>query len=267
MATKQNFRAQAKLVPLSYLHRGEYVTGSETSASYLKITNELELVRINCIAAVVRREDLGSITILTIDDGTDNITVRIFDGRAGIDTISVGQVVLVVGRIREYNAERYIAAEIIRSVSPRWLRYRSLLLHHNILLESNILEKKKVVEIEETKEKPKTVQKQKINTVSYSTGEINKTNKESNLSVTAVVEEKKEISVSASSSLDTLESPVDVNPYIELMSLIAKLDSGDGVPLEVVIYESVFQNTEELLQKMMETGDIFQNMPGKVKVL
>ena len=87
MAVKQNFRAEAKILPLSYLHSGEYIVGNETANSYLKLKDNSELVRVNCIAAVVRREDLGTITILTIDDGSDNVSVRIFDKKKNITDI------------------------------------------------------------------------------------------------------------------------------------------------------------------------------------
>ena len=58
-----------------------------------------------------------------------------------------------------------------------------------------------------------------------------------------------------------------ITELLKLMSLISELDLGPGVALEVVVTKSQFDNTEELLKKMMESGDIFQNVPGKVKVL
>ncbi|MAG60952.1 hypothetical protein CL619_04150 [archaeon] len=265
MATKQSFRAEAKLVPLSYLYLGKYVVGNETSASYLKLENKEELIRINCVAAVVRREDLGSITVFTIDDGSDNISVRIFDKRKHIDSINVGQVILVVGRIREYNTERYIAAEIIHSVESRWLKYRSLLLHSKMQKMKN----EKIVDEfkkEETKEEIESVviQETPLNTMTYSSTVDTALSNNDSTFVGSVTLEKKEKVVETSPVFEVANTE---NPYLELMSLISKLDSGKGVALEVIINESNYSNTEELLQKMMETGDIFQNMPGKVKVL
>ncbi len=250
MVTKQNFRAQAKLVPLSELHLGKYITGNETSTSYLQLKDETELVRVNCIAVVVRREDQGSITIFTIDDGSDNINVRIFDGRVGFDNINVGQVVLIIGRVREYNTERYIAAEIIRPVKSRWLRYRSLLLHPK----SNETRKIEIIPQENIN----------LNTVSYS-GAVNKEFDIDSSHIKKKVDEKEKNKPVVAIVPNILSE--DVNPYVELMQIIVKLDTGEGVALESIIAESQFSNTEELLQKMMETGDIFQNLPGKVKVL
>jgi RPA family protein len=258
MATKQNFRAEARIVPLSFLHSGTYIVGNETSTSYLKLIDQTELIRINSVAAVVKREDLGAITIFTIDDGSDNISVRFFEPRKILDNIAVGNVVLIIGRIREYNSERYIAAEIIRSVSSRWLKYRSLILHS------------KKQEIEES-----SIEKQKVNTLSYSnSNQIDSTAVNSKsfekIKKTIDLEDKKIEEKKVIENVPTLTSPeaaTYINPYLELMTLISKLDSGNGVALEEIIRESQFSNTEEILQKMMENGDIFQNLPGKVKVL
>ena len=90
MANTQQFRAEAQLVPLSYLHLGDYITGSEKIASCVRLSEDVQFSRVNCIAAIVRREDLGSIVVLTIDDGSDTISVRIFDNTIKIDSLSVG---------------------------------------------------------------------------------------------------------------------------------------------------------------------------------
>ena len=37
--------------------------------------------------------------------------------------------------------------------------------------------------------------------------------------------------------------------------------------MEEIISKSPLNNTEQLLEKMLESGEIFQNSPGKVKVL
>ena len=56
-------------------------------------------------------------------------------------------------------------------------------------------------------------------------------------------------------------------PIQKLTNLIKELDTGDGVLIEEVISKSPLNDTEQLIEKMLENGDIFQNLPGKVKVL
>ena len=56
-------------------------------------------------------------------------------------------------------------------------------------------------------------------------------------------------------------------PYEIISKLISQLDKGEGVMIEEILEKSPLDKTEELIEKMLENGDIFQNMPGKVKLL
>ena len=128
MVEQKSLRAIAKLVAISTLYTGQYITGNENAASVLRLDSGEEIIRINIIGTLVTREDLGSITIFRLDDGGDSINLRFFETSKKLDLLQIGSVVLVVGRLREYNSERYVAVEIIKLISPRWLKYRSLLL-------------------------------------------------------------------------------------------------------------------------------------------
>lgn len=59
----------------------------------------------------------------------------------------------------------------------------------------------------------------------------------------------------------------DTFPQAKVIQLIQQLDRGDGAFIEEILEKSALQETELLLQKMLEKGDIFQIIPGKVKVL
>ena len=56
-------------------------------------------------------------------------------------------------------------------------------------------------------------------------------------------------------------------PTQKLIQIIQKLDGGEGVLIEKLIKESPLKETEQIIEKMIKNGDIFQNLPGKVKVL
>lgn len=58
------------------------------------------------------------------------------------------------------------------------------------------------------------------------------------------------------------ESPVD-----KLMSLIRKLDIGDGAPFDDISRESKLQNCEDYLNRLLELGEVFEVKPGRFKVL
>ena len=59
----------------------------------------------------------------------------------------------------------------------------------------------------------------------------------------------------------------EVLPVEKVMNLIKELDKGQGVLIEELIERSPLKETEVLLTKMLEKGEIFQNAPGKVKML
>ncbi len=53
----------------------------------------------------------------------------------------------------------------------------------------------------------------------------------------------------------------------KIRELIKELDQGEGALIEEVKEKAKVEKVEELLEKMLEKGEIFQNLPGKVKVL
>ncbi len=66
-------------------------------------------------------------------------------------------------------------------------------------------------------------------------------------------------------SSDTIE---DLSlPSEKIIKIIRELDKGQGVFIEELIEKSPMDRTEKIIEKMLEQGDIFQNLPGKVKVL
>ena len=57
------------------------------------------------------------------------------------------------------------------------------------------------------------------------------------------------------------------NPNEEIYLLIKKLDSGDGASIEDVVSESKNKESEGIIEKLLQNGDIFEIRPGRVKVL
>lgn len=53
----------------------------------------------------------------------------------------------------------------------------------------------------------------------------------------------------------------------EVCSLIKKLDNGDGVSVEDVVNNSKSSEAEAVINRLLESGDIFEIRPGRLKVL
>lgn len=248
---KSFFRFPAVKVTIKDLEEGEYIEEKEQNPNYIIIKENSKLFRLNVIATLVHKELRGSVTSILIDDGTGKIVLRLFEENKAALNLEIGDVVQIIGKVRIFNQEKYIFPEIIKKVNSSWLKVRALELQ--IQNQKNM--KKKVKNTEEiSTKKAKTEEKSQAK-------EPLKT-----ISVTAKkpVEEKPiEFQVVS----EEIEENDPLLPFEKLSQLIALLDKGDGVLIEEVIEKSPLEKTEELIEKMLENGDIFQNLPGKVRLL
>ncbi|MFH1711323.1 MAG: OB-fold nucleic acid binding domain-containing protein [Nanoarchaeota archaeon] len=91
---------------------------------------EKKIYRINIVANIVDKyasEAEKKYSTFTIDDASGQIKLKIFgDDTEKFKNIVQGNTVIVIGTIRCYNDELYIAPEIIRETDPRYLLVRKL---------------------------------------------------------------------------------------------------------------------------------------------
>ncbi|MBR9675827.1 hypothetical protein GOV05_02355 [Candidatus Woesearchaeota archaeon] len=100
---------------------GEYVKEEGWNPNYVK-TSLGNISRVNVIGFVIEKNEEESVVI---DDSTSNINLRNFENKQILNKPQIGDLVLVVGKIREYNNSRYLLADIIRKLeSPDWLKVR-----------------------------------------------------------------------------------------------------------------------------------------------
>jgi len=103
---------------------------------------------VNIVANVVNKfenEDKSYIGI-TMDDSSAQIRLKTWreDTRI-LENISIGDIVLIIGKIKKYNEEIYILPEIVKKVSPNDEILRKL----ELIKEYGIPEKNKIVLIKE----------------------------------------------------------------------------------------------------------------------
>ncbi len=208
-------RHVATKVLIRQLLEGEYIQESDFIPNYLLTANQQRIYRLNVMAAILQKEMRGSITDLYLDDGTGKIAVRSFEDDSSIRQLSVGEIVMVIGRLRIYAQERYIAPEIISKVSPSWLKVRSLelgLADHSSLL-------------------PNT----------------------------------EELLVPPLPQQDNAKK--DALPRQKMVQLIMELDRGEGVAVQDLLERSPLEGAEGIIERMLQSGEIFQISPGRVKIL
>ncbi len=180
----------------------------ELSAGYVKLNNA-NVSRVNVIAALVHKSE-GSFANAVIDDGTGKIPLRAFENTGIFSKADVGDFVIVVGKIREFNSERYIMPEILRKIDVGWMNLRRIELKNNVVADDV---------------------------------KVNK-------------------SMNGSDLVEKADSAADA-----IYMLIKKLDSGDGASVDEIIKGSNYGNAESAITRLMESGDIFEVKPGRLKVL
>ncbi len=217
-------------VNISDIIEGEYVKEDGWTPNYVS-TNKGHVSRVNIIGVVVSKEESAYDTLM-IDDSTGSISVRSFENKEMLKTPLVGQIVILIGRVREYNGEKYILAEIVRAIDDKkWVQVRKKELESEV---KDFEAKNKDIVKEERKEFENTLESKKE----------------------VVIPKKDEMVLQPQS-----------NPYELVLGLIKSLDTGFGVSYEEVILDSKIKNCEEIITSLIEEGEIFEIRPGILKVL
>jgi RPA family protein len=123
MSTQQETqrRQVACKLKVSDIMQSEYVKNSGWEPNFI-LTPYGKASRVNIIGFVVSKEgsDEKSQT-LVVDDGTGSMTLRLFEA-IKVGDLNLGDLVLVVGRPREWNGQKYVVPEIVKKVDDKaWL--------------------------------------------------------------------------------------------------------------------------------------------------
>lgn len=222
----------------------------EEGTNYLLTPDQKKIYRLNLMAIILEKEIQGNITNFLLDDGTSTIVLRSFEDNKKIRELNVGDVIITIGKLRIYNQEKYISPEIIKKIDPDWLKIRA-------------------------KEMESLIQKisKRSSEIEINTQLIKQDNKDNVIKEN--IKEEKVISVEKSDEFEEfgeieevmIEEKNELLPNQKIFQLIKEMDSGSGVAIEEIIHKSSLKDTEIIIQKMLEKGDIFQNSPGKIKVL
>jgi RPA family protein len=128
---------------------GKYVKEEGWNPNYVE-SGGRKISRVNLIGTIVSKESVESFQSLTLDDGTGKITARTFEKNIVLDSLDIGDVVLIIGRPREYGRERYVLIEIIKKIdNKKWILYRKAELDKVVIEEEPVSEKEIKNEVEE----------------------------------------------------------------------------------------------------------------------
>lgn len=231
-------RQTAYVVTAESLQNGRYEKSpGEFEPNYVILQDGRKVSRINIIAAVVSITEDPTFKSFIIDDGTAKMSARIFDKELFQD-IQIGDLILLIGRPREFGSEIYLVPEIMKKIQdPKWVEHRKVLLSKisPIKTTTNItqtqeenFEETEVIEIVNT-------QTDNANTLTNKPPEIKQDQESKDLTEEDIIEK------------------------------IRKLDKGEGVFIEDLTKLS--ENSEKQVKNLLEQGEIFEIKPGRVKVL
>jgi RPA family protein len=119
MAEQEIKRQTAYKCTIATLNKGVFIKKQGWESNYL-MTEYGDFSRVSIIAVIVSKDENS----VTLDDGTGQINGRVFERVEQLDKLDVGNVVLVIGRPREFNNTIYLTIEIINIIETGWISYR-----------------------------------------------------------------------------------------------------------------------------------------------
>lgn len=106
-------RMVARKVHIPDITKGSWVRKEGFEPSYIETERGEHVSRARILATVVDKfvsED-QSFASITLDDGRDTIRAKVFQDTTPLSHVKAGDVIDVIGKIREYNGEIYINLE------------------------------------------------------------------------------------------------------------------------------------------------------------
>ena len=124
----QQKRQTAFRIWIKDILQSKYYVDEGWNPNYISLPNGEKISRVNLIATVisVSKEDEHQ-NVIFVDDGSAEIAVRSFNEIDMFNGLSIGDIAQIVGKIREFNGEKYIVPEIIKKINNhQWLYLRKL---------------------------------------------------------------------------------------------------------------------------------------------
>ncbi|MFB6217135.1 MAG: OB-fold nucleic acid binding domain-containing protein [Candidatus Aenigmatarchaeota archaeon] len=256
MADGNQKRLTAKKVPVEDVVNGTYHTQEGFKSNYIVTPRGEKVSRVNLIGTVMAKfiNDDETYGFLVLDDETETIRGKFFQDMEPLESVKEGDLVRMVGKIREYEDEIYVNPEIVKSIDDPneftlWLA--------DIL---NRLEKLEKVRdrIEELKqEDPENYKEKAVEEFGEET-------------VRNILEAPDTGESEDMSETETGEAEKDGGEIKNaVLSKIEDMDEGKGASYQDITesldYEE--QDIEEVINDLLTDGTCFEPRPGRIKKL
>lgn len=228
---------------------GTYITQPGFESNYVLTDAGIRHSRVRIMATIVDKflSESGKLASITLDDGTATIRAKIFNTSTFFDKVSIGDVVDLVGRLREYQGEIFILPETVKKIdNPNWELLRELEIRG---FQKEWSDKRSSV-IENSKQTSDMDELKKIMKERY-----------------AILPEDVE-TIMQSVSAVAEEAPQARQKDI-ILRLITELDPGEGCDYSELISRSGMPEDaiDSVVEELLEEGSCFEPRPGKIKKL
>lgn len=133
-------RSTAYRVRIADIINNQFIKQEGFNPSYIEL-GQNQVSRVNLISTVVGKytSDDENYSALTLDDGTETIRVKGFGPEVlKLKNVNVGQIIRVVGKIKEYNDEKYLTCEVASALDPNWIIVNKLELGKPVPIEKSV---------------------------------------------------------------------------------------------------------------------------------
>ncbi|MFB6182805.1 MAG: OB-fold nucleic acid binding domain-containing protein [Candidatus Nanohaloarchaea archaeon] len=245
----QQQRQTAKLTNTKELNSGKYFQREGFEPNYLLTPEGRRLSRARLVATIVDKftnddETYGS---LTLDDGNDTTQVKFFNDIQKVKQFKIGDIVEVVGKVREYQGQIYLDDEIIkrRKVEKELL--------HQLRHKKTLEEWKKIHEtVKQLKESGK-----------------NQSEIEKEMAGKLDEDEVDSLLQSFGESFETQDTTDTENLEKTVLDAVEKLDEGEGADYADIVdnVDEPEDKLEDTINSLLSDGTCYEPQPGKIKKL
>jgi len=223
-------RLVAHKICIKDIIESKYVIEEGWQPNYIITKNGKQISRANVIGTIVLKTDGENVNYksIVLDDGTGKISIRSFDEKNPLLNFNIGDIVLLIGKLRQYGQEKYIVPEIVKKIENKaWIELRKFELGRKQTASNQ--------DSESTKQALPVQKEALIENVVLDE---------------EIVTENKTISTSE-----------------KILSLVKELDNGTGADMQELINKSSIEESEKIVKTLLEQGEIFEIKPGKLKIL
>jgi len=222
---------------------GKFYPGSKENLnpSYIITPFGEKISRVNSVATVVEKfmSSDGNYASVTLDDSSETVRAKVFKDSVGLFSgIEKGDMILIVGKVKEYNGEIYINSEVASKIkNPNEENLRKLEILQKLIRQKILAEEIRNLAENVSEEEVLTYAKEKYNL--------------DRESVQYIIQSKKQ--------------EVDYKPKV--LEIIKNLDKDDGVEVgklfEILdLPENIIERT---INDLLSSGELFEPSLGRLR--